>query len=108
MVRIHAGQPLMLRHNQDGKSIIWITNRRISRGNRWPDEEAGCAKPGSARWTGLQECQELLHDMNPRPPLPPFTEETARRKVQATEDDGNNASALTGKFTDPREFAPKG
>jgi uncharacterized protein len=27
--------------------------------------------------------------MNPRPPLPPFTEETARRKVQAAEDAWN-------------------
>ena len=28
-------------------------------------------------------------DMNPRPPLPPFTEETARQKVQAAEDAWN-------------------
>jgi nuclear transport factor 2 (NTF2) superfamily protein len=28
--------------------------------------------------------------MNPRPPLPPFTEETARRKVQAAEDAWNS------------------
>ena len=27
--------------------------------------------------------------MNPRPPLPPFTEETARQKVQAAEDAWN-------------------
>ena len=28
--------------------------------------------------------------MNPRPPLPPFTEETARQKVQAAEDAWNS------------------
>ena len=28
--------------------------------------------------------------MNPRPPVPPFTEETARRKVQAAEDSWNS------------------
>ena len=28
--------------------------------------------------------------MNPRPPLPPFTEETARQKVQAAEDARNS------------------
>ena len=27
--------------------------------------------------------------MNPRPPFPPFTEETARQKVQAAEDAWN-------------------
>jgi nuclear transport factor 2 (NTF2) superfamily protein len=27
--------------------------------------------------------------MNPRPPLPPFTKEAARQKVQAAEDTGN-------------------
>jgi nuclear transport factor 2 (NTF2) superfamily protein len=30
------------------------------------------------------------HIMNPRPPLPPFTEETARQKVQAAEDAWNS------------------
>jgi nuclear transport factor 2 (NTF2) superfamily protein len=30
--------------------------------------------------------------MNPRPPLPPFTEETARQKVQAAEDAWNSRS----------------
>ncbi len=29
-------------------------------------------------------------DMNSRPPLPPFTEETARQKVQAAEDAWNS------------------
>ena len=28
--------------------------------------------------------------MNPRPPLPPFTEESARKKVQAAEDAWNS------------------
>lgn len=32
--------------------------------------------------------------MNPRPPLPPFTEETARQKVQAAEDAWNTRDAL--------------
>jgi nuclear transport factor 2 (NTF2) superfamily protein len=31
--------------------------------------------------------------MNPRPPLPPFTEETARQKVQAAEDAWNSRDA---------------
>lgn len=31
--------------------------------------------------------------MNPRPPLPPFTEETARQKVQAAEDGWNSRDA---------------
>jgi nuclear transport factor 2 (NTF2) superfamily protein len=32
--------------------------------------------------------------MNPRPPLPPFTEETARQKVQAAEDAWNTRDPL--------------
>ena len=32
---------------------------------------------------------KLESDKNPRPPLPPFTEETARQKVQAAEDAWN-------------------
>ena len=31
-----------------------------------------------------------MKGMNPRPPLPPFTEETARQKVQAAEDAWNS------------------
>jgi uncharacterized protein len=31
--------------------------------------------------------------MSPRPPLPPFTEETARQKVQAAEDAGGSVSS---------------
>ena len=38
-------------------------------------------------------------DMNPRPPLPPFTEETARQKVQAAEDARNSR--------DPERVAPR-
>ena len=42
--------------------------------------------------------------MNPRPPLPPFTEETARQKVQAAEDawnsrDPERVSVKTGSGT---------
>ena len=33
--------------------------------------------------------------MSPRPPLPPFTEETARRKVQAAEDAWNTRDPQT-------------
>lgn len=36
-----------------------------------------------------QQGSELLN-MNPRPPLPPFTEESARQKVQAAEDAWNS------------------
>ena len=39
--------------------------------------------------TGSQTRQPILQ-MNPRPPLPPFTEETARQKVQAAEDAWNS------------------
>jgi uncharacterized protein len=33
---------------------------------------------------------ELKNKMNPRPPLPPFTEETVRQKVRAAEDAWNS------------------
>lgn len=33
---------------------------------------------------------ETQHPMNTRPPLPPFTEETARQKVQLAEDGWNS------------------
>ncbi len=35
---------------------------------------------------------ETPHRMNTRPPLPPFTEETARQKVQLAEDGWNSRS----------------
>src|SRR6266700_2853836 len=39
--------------------------------------------------------------MNPRPPLPPFTEETARQKVQAAEDAWNtrDPERVAGAYT---------
>jgi nuclear transport factor 2 (NTF2) superfamily protein len=44
--------------------------------------------------------------MNPRPPLPPFTEETARQKVQAAEDAWNTRDPLrvAAAYTDDTEW----
>ena len=44
--------------------------------------------------------------MNPRPPLPPFTEETARQKVQAAEDAWNtrNPERVTLAYTEDTEW----
>jgi len=40
--------------------------------------------------------------MSPRPPLPPFTEETARQKVQAAEDAWNtrDPERVAGAYTE--------
>ena len=44
--------------------------------------------------------------MNPRPPLPPFTEETARQKVQAAEDAWNtrNPERVALAYTEDTEW----
>jgi nuclear transport factor 2 (NTF2) superfamily protein len=44
--------------------------------------------------------------MNPRPPLPPFTEETARQKVQAAEDAWNTRDPLrvAAAYTEDTEW----
>jgi len=54
--------------------------------------------------------------MMPRPPLPPFTEETARQKVQAAEDAWNTrdpelvvpAALITGRRSAPEICAARG
>jgi nuclear transport factor 2 (NTF2) superfamily protein len=49
--------------------------------------------------------------VSPRPPLPPFTEETARQKVQAAEDAWNTRDpervAGTHSEADRRIFGPR-
>src|SRR3954451_716816 len=44
--------------------------------------------------------------MDPRPPLPPFTEESARQKVQAAEDAWNtrNPERVAGAYTEDSEW----
>lgn len=44
--------------------------------------------------------------MNPRPPLPPFTEETARQKIQAAEDAWNsrNPERVALAYTEDTEW----
>ena len=44
--------------------------------------------------------------MDPRPPLPPFTEETARQKVQAAEDAWNtrDPQRVAGAYTEDTEW----
>lgn len=44
--------------------------------------------------------------MDPRPPVPPFTEETARQKVQAAEDAWNtrDAELVAGAYTPDTEW----
>ena len=44
--------------------------------------------------------------MDPRPPLPPFTEETARQKVQAAEDAWNtrDPERVAGAYTEDTEW----
>ena len=44
--------------------------------------------------------------MNPRPPLPPFTDETARQKVQAAEDAWNtrNPERVALAYTEDTEW----
>lgn len=44
--------------------------------------------------------------MDPRPPLPPFTEETARQKVQAAEDAWNTCDPqrVAGAYTEDTEW----
>ena len=46
--------------------------------------------PLKARIAELESQLKLLHTMNSRPPLPPFTEETAIKKIQAAEDAWNS------------------
>ena len=48
--------------------------------------------------------------MDPRPPLPPFTEETARRKVQAAEDAWNtrDPERVAGAYTEDTEWRNRG
>jgi nuclear transport factor 2 (NTF2) superfamily protein len=54
--------------------------------------------------------ETLLHPeestMDPRPPLPPFTEETARQKVQAAEDAWNTCdpARVAGAYTEDTEW----
>jgi len=43
----------------------------------------------------------------PRPPLPPFTEETARQKVQAAEDAWNTRDPERVAGADRRIFGPR-
>ncbi len=47
--------------------------------------------------------------MSPRPPLPPFTEETARQKVQAAEDAWNTREPerVALAYTERRIFGPR-
>lgn len=48
--------------------------------------------------------------MDPRPPLPPFTEETARTKVQAAEDAWNtrDPERVAGAYTPDTEWRNRG
>jgi nuclear transport factor 2 (NTF2) superfamily protein len=48
--------------------------------------------------------------MDPRPPIPPFTEETARQKVQAAEDAWNSRDPerVAGANTDDSEWRNRG
>jgi nuclear transport factor 2 (NTF2) superfamily protein len=48
--------------------------------------------------------------MDPRPPLPPFTEETARQKVQAAEDAWNtrDPERVAGAYTEDTEWRNRG
>ena len=48
--------------------------------------------------------------MDPRPPVPPFTEETARQKVQAAEDAWNSRDPerVAGAYTDDSEWRNRG
>ena len=49
---------------------------------------------------------ETPHPMNTRPPLPPFTEETARQKIQAAEDAWNtrNPERVSAAYTEDSEW----
>jgi nuclear transport factor 2 (NTF2) superfamily protein len=48
--------------------------------------------------------------MDPRPPLPPFTEESARRKVQAAEDAWNtrDPERVAGAYSEDTEWRNRG
>ena len=61
------------------------------------DEVAGAVAPLRSAWSNSKpaltlqpEIRKNQNNMNPRPPLPPFTEETARQKIQAAEDAWNS------------------
>ncbi len=69
-----------------GKVGAFIWNARC-----FPGRFSRSKRPALARWDFFAMLRaSLCKPMKPRPPLPPFTEETAKQKVQMAEDAWNS------------------